>query len=60
MGYLFSRTIGKAQKHLQPRYKLKDAFEYKTTEEMLDTLRQVFNNLNKLINAQLAFSELVI
>ena len=51
IGYLFSRTTGKAQKHLQPRYKSKDAFEYKTIEEMLDTLRQVFNNLNKLINA---------
>ena len=39
IGYLFSRTIGKAQKHLQPRYKSKDAFEYKTTKEIIDTLR---------------------
>ena len=60
MGYLFSRTTGKAQKHLQPRYKSKDTFEYKTTEEILDTLRQVFNDPNELINAQLVFSELVI
>src|SRR5450631_2852370 len=59
MGYLFSRTTGKAQKHLQPRYKSKDDFEYKTTEEMMETLRQVFNDPNKLLNAQLAFSELV-
>ena len=60
MGYLFSRTIGKAQKHLQPRYKSKDAFEYKTTKEIMDTLRQVFNDPNELMNAQLAFSDLVI
>jgi hypothetical protein len=60
MGYLFSRTIGKAQKHLQPRYKSKDAFEYATTKEILDTLRQVFNDPNELMNAQLAFLELVI
>ena len=60
MGYLFSRTTGKAQKHLQPRYKSKDAFEYKTTKEIIDTLRQVFNDRNKLINAQLAFSNLSI
>ena len=51
MGYLFSRTIGKAQKHLQPQYKSKDAFEYATTEEMLDTLRQVFNDPYELLNA---------
>ena len=51
MGYLFSCTIGKAQKHLQPRYKSKDAFEYKTIKEMMNTLRQVFNDLNELINA---------
>ncbi len=46
MLYLFNRTSGDAQKHLQPRYDEDSQIRFVSTKEMLDYLASIYVNPN--------------
>jgi hypothetical protein len=58
MAYVFSRTIGMAKEHLQPRYKSDDDVEFQTAEEMIDYLKEIFTNPFKQRTTDLQFKNL--
>jgi hypothetical protein len=59
MLYLFNRTTGDAQKHLQPRYNFDAQTRFVLATEMLQLLASVFVNPNLVRDARYDYSRLV-
>ena len=51
MLYLFNRTTGNANKHLQPRYEDKSLVRFTCIEEMIQHLESIYVNPNKVRDA---------
>ena len=59
MIYLFGRTTGDAQEHLQPRYGDDAIDQFKTAQEMLDHLATIYIDPHKVQNVRHDFRRLV-
>ena len=51
MEYLFSRTLGNAQKHLLPRFDEDSPIRFISVKEMLKYLASIYINPNKVRDA---------
>jgi len=58
MLYLFNRTSGNAQKHLQPRYDDKSQVRFTCVREMIEHLEAIYVNPNKVRDAQFDYNRL--
>lgn len=52
MLYVFNRTLGDAQRHLQPRYDEDSTTRFQTAEEMIEHLASVYTNPNRVRDAR--------
>jgi hypothetical protein len=59
MTYVFSRTGGDAQKHLQPRYDEDSQDPYHSVKDMLDHLTAIFEDPHKVQNACINYRALM-
>jgi hypothetical protein len=59
MLYLFNRTSGDAQKHLQPRYDEDSQTRFVTAREMLDYLASIYVNPNAVRDARHDYNSLL-
>lgn len=59
MTYVFSRTGGDAQKHLQPRYDEDSQDLYSSGNDMLDHLTAIFEDPHKVQNARIDYRALM-
>jgi hypothetical protein len=59
MLYLFGRTTGDAQKHLQPRYDEDSPTRFQTAKEMVQYLASIYVDPNKARNARYEYNRLV-
>jgi hypothetical protein len=60
MAYVFSRIIGTAKEHPQPRYKSDDNVEFQIAKEIIDYLKEIFTNPFKQRTADQQFKDLII
>jgi hypothetical protein len=60
IAYIFSRTMGTAKEHLQPRYKSDDDVEFQTAKEIIDYLKEIFTNPFEQRTADQQFKDLII
>jgi hypothetical protein len=58
MEYVFSRTLGDAQKHLLPRIDEDSPFRFMSTKEMYQHLAAIYVNPNKVRDAQFEYHRL--
>jgi DNA-binding protein H-NS len=58
MEYLFSRTLGDAQKHLLPRFDEDSPTRFTSVKEMLSHLASIYVNPNKVRDAQFEYHRL--
>ena len=58
MEYLFSRTLGDAQKHLLPRFDEDSTMRFTSVKEMLQHLAAIYVNPNKVRDAQYKYRAL--
>ena len=58
MEYLFSRTLGDAQKHLLPRFDEDSPMRFTSFREMLQHLASIYVNPNKVRDAQYEYRQL--
>jgi hypothetical protein len=58
MEYVFSRTLGAAQKHLLPKFDEDSPIRFTTVREMLQHLASIYVNPNKVRDAQYEFRRL--
>ena len=58
MLYLFNRTSGDAQKHLQPRYDEDSQTRFVSAREMLDYLASIYVNPNAIRDARHEYNSL--
>jgi len=58
MEYLFSRTLGDAQKHLLPRFDEDSPMRFVSFREMLQHLASIYVNPNKVRDAQYEYRQL--
>ena len=59
MLYLFNRTTGDAQKHLQPRYDNESQVRFTTAQEMIQHLAAIYVNPNKVRDARYDYNRLM-
>ena len=59
MFYLFNRTTGDAQKHLQPRYDDDAQTRFVSAKEMLELLATIFVNPNQVRDARYDYNRLM-
>jgi hypothetical protein len=59
MGYLFNRTTGDAQGHLQPRFE-DETDGFQTLQEMFDHLTAIYDNPHKVRDARNSYHKLYI
>jgi hypothetical protein len=59
MTYVFSRTGGDAQAHLQPRYAEDSGEPFLTDSEMIDYLASIYEDPHKVQNARLEYKSLM-
>ena len=58
MEYVFSRTLGDAQKHLLPRFDEDSPMRFVSVREMLQHLASIYVNPNKVRDAQYDYRRL--
>lgn len=58
MEYVFSRTLGDAQKHLLPRFDEDSPIRFTSTKEMFQHLAAIYVNPNKVRDAQFKYHRL--
>jgi hypothetical protein len=59
MAYVFSRTGGDAQKHLQPRYDEESQDQFDTDHEMITYLASIYEDPHRVQNARLEYKSLM-
>ncbi|MGH7239444.1 MAG: hypothetical protein ACREHG_05175, partial [Candidatus Saccharimonadales bacterium] len=59
IGYIESRTTGKAARHLGPRLRKGHPEQYQTAEEVFTHLKEIYEDPNKLENAKKEFRALI-
>src|SRR5438045_9036368 len=59
MFYLFNRTTGDAQKHLQPRYDDNSQTRFVSATEMVQHLATIYVNPNKVRDAKYDYNRLM-
>ena len=58
MFYVFNRTEGDAQKHLEPRYDDDSPIRFATAQEMIQHLATIYVNPNKVRDAKYDYNRL--
>jgi hypothetical protein len=58
MLYVFNRTAGDAQKHLQPRYENESPVRFTSAQEMIQHLATRYINPNKVRDARYDYNRL--